>query len=118
MGSNMMRQAVPLMKPESPIVGTGMEYRVAKDSRSTIVAEGKGTVSYVDSTKIEIKYDLDKSEKLVSFDENSKSYDLIKFRRTNQDTCINLTPTVKLVIKSKRVKLYVKGLLLKMESLL
>ena len=109
MGSNMMRQAVPLMKPESPIVGTGMEYRVAKDSRSTIVAEGKGTVSYVDSTKIEIKYDLDKSEKLVSFDENSKSYDLIKFRRTNQDTCINLTPTVKVGEKVKKGQVICEG---------
>ena len=109
MGSNMMRQAVPLMKPESPIVGTGMEYRVAKDSRSTIVAEGKGTVSYVDSTKIEIKYDLDKSEKLVSFDENSKSYDLIKFRRTNQDTCINLTPTVKVGDKVKKGQVICEG---------
>tara|TARA_B100000925_G_scaffold132715_1_gene99265 strand:+ start:7 stop:1938 length:1932 start_codon:yes stop_codon:yes gene_type:complete len=105
----MMRQAVPLMKPESPIVGTGMEYRVAKDSRSTIVAEGKGTVSYVDSTKIEIKYDLDKSEKLVSFDENSKSYDLIKFRRTNQDTCINLTPTVKVGDKVKKGQVICEG---------
>ena len=104
-----MRQAVPLMKPESPIVGTGMEYRVAKDSRSTIVAEGKGTVSYVDSTKIEIKYDLDKSEKLVSFDENSKSYDLIKFRRTNQDTCINLTPTVKVGDKVKKGQVICEG---------
>ena len=95
MGSNMMRQAVPLMKPEAPIVGTGMEYRVAKDSRSTIVAEGKGIVSYIDSDRIEIKYDLDSNEKLISFDEQSKNYDLIKFRRTNQDTCVNLIPTVK-----------------------
>ena len=86
-----------------------MEYRVAKDSRSTIVAEGKGTVSYVDSTKIEIKYDLDKSEKLVSFDENSKSYDLIKFRRTNQDTCINLTPTVKVGDKVKKGQVICEG---------
>tara|TARA_Y100000739_G_scaffold227473_1_gene237083 strand:- start:571 stop:2973 length:2403 start_codon:yes stop_codon:yes gene_type:complete len=109
MGSNMMRQAVPLMKPQSPIVGTGMEYRVAKDSRSTIVAEGKGTVSYVDSTKIEIKYDLDKNEKLVSFDEKSKSYELIKFRRTNQDTCVNLTPTVKVGEKVKKGQVICEG---------
>ena len=83
MGSNMMRQAVPLMRPDSPIVGTGMEYRVAKDSRSTIVAEGKGTVSYVDANTIEIKYDLDANEKLVSFDENSKTYDLITVSYTH-----------------------------------
>jgi DNA-directed RNA polymerase subunit beta len=109
MGSNMMRQAVPLMKPQSPIVGTGMEYRVAKDSRSTIIAEGKGTVSYVDSKKIEIKYDLDKNEKLVSFDEKSKSYELIKFRRTNQDTCVNLTPTVKVGDKVRKGQVICEG---------
>ena len=109
MGSNMMRQAVPLMRPESPIVGTGMEYRVAKDSRSTIVAEGKGTVIYVDANKIEIKYDLDKNEKLISFDEESKTYDLIKFRRTNQDTCINLTPTVKVGDKVKKGQVICEG---------
>ena len=109
MGSNMMRQAVPLMKPQAPIVGTGMEYRVAKDSRSTIVAEGKGVVSYVDSNKIEIKYNLDKNEKVVSFDEESKSYDLIKFRRTNQDTCINLIPTVKVGDKVKKGEVICEG---------
>tara|TARA_A100000164_G_scaffold332076_1_gene321709 strand:+ start:4203 stop:8069 length:3867 start_codon:yes stop_codon:yes gene_type:complete len=109
MGSNMMRQAVPLMKPEAPIVGTGMEYRVAKDSRSTIVAEGKGTISYVDSNRIEINYDLDKNEKVVSFDEKSKSYDLIKFRRTNQDTCINLIPTVKVGDKVRKGEVICEG---------
>ena len=106
MGSNMMRQAVPLMRPDSPIVATGMEYRVAKDSRSTIVAEGNGTVSYVDANTIEIKYNLDANEKLVSFDENSKTYDLIKFRRTNQDTCVNLTPTVKSGEKVNKTKIF------------
>ena len=105
----MMRQAVPLMRPESPIVGTGMEYRVAKDSRSTIVAEGKGTVIYVDANKIEIKYDLDANEKLISFDEESKTYELIKFRRTNQDTCINLTPTVKVGDKVKKGQVICEG---------
>ena len=104
-----MRQAVPLMRPESPIVGTGMEYRVAKDSRSTVVAEGKGTVIYVDANKIEIKYDLDANEKLVSFDEESKTYSLIKFRRTNQDTCINLVPTVKLGEKVKKGQVICEG---------
>ncbi|HFS67761.1 MAG TPA: DNA-directed RNA polymerase subunit beta [Flavobacteriia bacterium] len=94
MGSNMMRQAVPLLKPESPIVGTGLERRVAKDSRILINAEGAGEVVYVDSDKITIKYDRTDEERIVSFDEDEKSYDLIKFRKTNQGTCINLHPIV------------------------
>ena len=109
MGSNMMRQAVPLMQPESPIVGTGMESRVAKDSRSTIVAEGKGKVIYVDANKIEINYELDKDQKLVSFDENSKTYELIKFRRTNQDTCVNLIPIVKVGDQVKKGQVICEG---------
>ena len=95
MGSNMMRQAVPLLRPESPIVGTGLERRVAKDSRILINAEGPGVVEYVDANKITIKYDRSDQEKLVSFDSDVKSYDLIKFRKTNQGTCINLKPIVK-----------------------
>ena len=94
MGSNMMRQAVPLLRPESPIVGTGLERRVAKDSRILINAEGAGVVEYVDANKITIKYDRTDQEKLVSFDSDEKSYDLIKFRKTNQGTCINLKPIV------------------------
>jgi DNA-directed RNA polymerase subunit beta len=94
MGSNMMRQAVPLMRPESPIVGTGLERRVAKDSRILINAEGAGKVVYVDSDKITIKYDRTDEEKIVSFEEDEKTYDLIKFRKTNQGTCINLHPIV------------------------
>ena len=94
MGSNMMRQAVPLLRPESPIVGTGLERRVAKDSRILINAEGSGVVEYVDANKITIKYDRTDQEKLVSFDSDEKSYDLIKFRKTNQGTCINLKPIV------------------------
>jgi len=94
MGSNMMRQAVPLLRPESPIVGTGLERRVAKDSRILINAEGAGVVEYVDANKITIKYDRTEQEKLVSFDSDEKSYDLIKFRKTNQGTCINLKPIV------------------------
>ena len=100
MGSNMMRQAVPLMKPQAPIVGTGLEKRVALDSRSLILAEGKGVVQYVDANKISIKYDLNDDQRLISFDNDIKIYDLIKFRRTNQDTCINLKP---LVFKGDRV---------------
>jgi len=95
MGSNMMRQAVPLLRPEAPIVGTGLERRVAKDSRILINAEGSGVVQYVDANKITIKYDRTDEERLVSFDVDEKSYDLIKFRKTNQGTNINLKPIVK-----------------------
>ncbi len=95
MGSNMMRQAVPLMRPESPIVGTGLERRVATDSRILINAEGDGVIDYVDSDKITIIYKRTDDEKLVSFDVDSKTYNLIKFRKTNQGTSINLHPIVK-----------------------
>src|SRR5690606_37351416 len=95
MGSNMQRQAVPLMRPEAPIVGTGLEGRVAVDSRALILAEGTGVVDYVDARKIVIKYEVNDEQRLVSFDDEYKTYNLIKFRRTNQDTCINLTPLVK-----------------------
>ncbi|MBV1888254.1 MAG: DNA-directed RNA polymerase subunit beta, partial [Urechidicola sp.] len=101
MGSNMMRQAVPLLRPESPIVGTGLERRVAKDSRILINAEGNGVVEYVDSNIITIKYDRTEEERQVSFEEDSKTYKLIKFRKTNQGTSINLKPIVK---KGDRVK--------------
>ncbi len=94
MGSNMMRQAVPLLRPESPIVGTGLERRVAKDSRILINAEGSGVVEYVDANKITIKYDRSDEERMVSFDSDEISYNLIKFRKTNQGTCINLKPIV------------------------
>ena len=95
MGSNMMRQSVPLMRPESPIVGTGLEKQVASDSRVLLNADMDGKVIYVDSQKITIKYDMTKDEKLTSFDSDEKTYDLIKFRKTNQGTCINLNPIVK-----------------------
>jgi DNA-directed RNA polymerase subunit beta len=94
MGSNMMRQAVPLMKPESPIVGTGLERRVAKDSRILMNAEGAGIVEYVDANTIEIKYDRTDEDRMVSFDGDNKTYNLIKFRKTNQGTSINLKPIV------------------------
>ena len=95
MGSNMMRQAVPLLRPEAPIVGTGLEKRVVTDSRVLINAEREGTVTYVDADKIVIKYDRTEDEILVSFDSELTTYDLIKFRRTNQGTCINLKPIVR-----------------------
>ena len=94
MGSNMQRQAVPLMKPQAPIVGTGLETRLALDSRTLIRAEKDGKVEYVDANKIIVKYKLTKEEKLTSFEDSRKVYDIIKFRRTNQDTCINLKPIV------------------------
>ena len=95
MGSNMMRQAVPLLRPESPIVGTGLEKQVASDSRVLVNAENNGTVEYVDSNKITIRYDFSEEQELVSFDGNLKTYNLVKFRKTNQGTCINLKPIVK-----------------------
>ena len=95
MGSNMMRQSVPLMKPESPIVGTGLENQVASDSRVLLNADKDGIVTYVDSQKITIKYKMNEDEKLTSFDSDEKTYSLIKFRKTNQGTCINLKPIVK-----------------------
>jgi len=94
MGSNMQRQAVPLMRPQAPIVGTGLERRVALDSRALIRAEGPGTIDYVDANKIIVSYELTEEEEIISFDKSSVIYDLVKFRRTNQDTCINLKPIV------------------------
>lgn len=102
MGSNMQRQAVPLLKPQSPIVGTGLEGKVARDSRMLINAEGDGVVDYVDATKIIIKYDRTEEERAVSFDDDYTTYDLVKFRRTNQNSCINLKP---IVAKGERVHL-------------
>ncbi|MBN8826391.1 MULTISPECIES: DNA-directed RNA polymerase subunit beta [unclassified Spirosoma] len=101
MGSNMQRQAVPLLRPEAPIVGTGLEGRVAVDSRTLVIAEADGVIEFVDATKIVVRYDLGEEELAVSFDDDRKTYNLIKFRRTNQDTCINLKPTV---LKGQRVK--------------
>lgn len=95
MGSNMQRQAVPLIKPSSPIVGTGLEGKVAIDSRMLINAEGEGVVEYVDATEIVIRYDRSEEDQLVSFEDNRKTYKLTKFQRTNQGTCINLKPIVR-----------------------
>ena len=95
MGSNMMRQAVPLLRPQAPIVGTGLERQVASDSRVLVNAEGDGVVEYVDANEIIIKYNRTEDEAKVSFDSDVKSYPLVKFRKTNQGTCINLKPIVK-----------------------
>ncbi len=95
MGSNMQRQAVPLLVPDSPIVGTGLEEKVARDSRSMINAEGNGEVVFVDANQITVRYDYNEDDHLVSFTGDTKTYSLIKFRRTNQNSCINLKPIVK-----------------------
>ena len=95
MGANMMRQAVPLIKPESPIVGTGLEERVCKDSRTQYVAEREGTVSFVDANEIRIKYDRTEDEKYVSFASDETVYKLPNYRRTNQSTTVNLKPLVR-----------------------
>jgi len=95
MGSNMQRQAVPLLKPQSPIVGTGIEQLVARDSRVLINAEGPGSVEYVDANEIVIRYDWSNEDKLVSFDSEVTRYGLTKFQKTNQSTTINLKPIVR-----------------------
>ena len=98
MGSNMQRQAVPLLRPETPIVGTGMEKKVASDSRAIIVAEDNGVVEYVDSTKIVVKYDINPNsiEAITNFNDLRRvTYNLIKFHGTNQETCINQRPVVR-----------------------
>ena len=100
MGSNMQRQAVPLLRPQAPIVGTGLEKRVAMDSRALIVAEGDGVIDYVDAKKIVVRYERTDEDRHVSFDDDCISYDLVKFRRTNQDTCLNLQP---MVLKGQKV---------------
>ena len=94
MGSNMMSQAVPLMIPDSPIVGTGLEGAVARDSRILMRAEADGVVEYVDSDEIHIRHKMSDTDKLVSFDDDLKVYSLTKFARTNQGTCMNLRPMV------------------------
>ncbi|MDR1719167.1 MAG: DNA-directed RNA polymerase subunit beta [Dysgonamonadaceae bacterium] len=95
MGSNMMRQAVPLLRPEAPIVGTGLEGQLIKDSRTQIKAEGTGTVVFVDATRIDIEYDRSPEEEFVSFESAVKSYIIPKFRKTNQNTTVDLRPICK-----------------------
>lgn len=101
MGSNMMRQAVPLIRSEAPIVGTGIEKQVCEDSRTMITAEGDGVIDFVDATKIQITYDRTEDEEFVSFESATKVYDIPKFRRTNQNMTIDLRPICE---KGQRVK--------------
>ncbi|MCX8111983.1 MAG: DNA-directed RNA polymerase subunit beta [Bacteroidia bacterium] len=101
MGSNMQRQAVPLLRPEAPIVGTGMEKHVARDSRVLIYAEYPGVVEYVDAQRIRIRYERPPEEELISFSSDVVTYEIPKFRRTNESTCINLRPIVR---KGQRVE--------------
>ncbi len=100
MGSNMMRQAVPLLTPEAPIVGTGIEHSVVRDSRILVTAEMDGVVEYVDSDQIVVRYDMSEEDRFVSFDDDLKHYHLPKFRKTNQNTCLTLKP---MVMKGDRV---------------
>ena len=101
MGSNMMRQAVPLLRSEAPIVGTGIEKQLAEDSRTQLVAEGDGVVEYVDAATIKILYDRTEEEEFVSFDSALKEYQIPKFKRTNQNMTIDLRPICE---KGQRVK--------------
>ncbi|MDI3322177.1 DNA-directed RNA polymerase subunit beta [Pinibacter soli] len=101
MGSNMQRQAVPLINAQAPIVGTGLEGKAARDARVQIMAEGKGVVEFVDSNEIHVRYDRNEAQKLVSFEEDLKIYKLTKFIKTNQETSITLRPAVK---KDQEVK--------------
>jgi DNA-directed RNA polymerase subunit beta len=109
MGSNMMRQAVPLIKPEAAIVGTGLETTVARDSRVLLAAEGQGVVEYVDSREIVIRYSRSDEEKLVSFEDDVKTYKILKFSKTNQSTCLNLNPIVSKGDKVKKGQLICEG---------
>jgi DNA-directed RNA polymerase subunit beta len=101
MGSNMQRQAVPLIRPQVPIVGTGLEGKAARDARVQILADGEGVVEYVDGNEIHVRYDRNDTDRLVSFEEDLKIYTLTKFIKTNQETSITQKPAVK---KGQRVK--------------
>ena len=109
MGSNMMRQAVPLIRPESPIVGTGIEGQVIRDSRSQIISEGNGIITYVDATTIKIRYDRTEEEEFTSFEDSEKTYIIPKFRKTNQNTTVDLHPICKIGQKVKAGEILTDG---------
>ena len=96
----MQRQAVPLLYPQKSIVGTGLEGKIARDSRTIITAEEDGVIEFVDSNQITVKYNRNEMFKAISFEGDSKTYQLTKFRKTNQSTCVNLKPTV---VKGQKV---------------
>jgi DNA-directed RNA polymerase subunit beta len=102
MGSNMQRQGVPLLRPEVPIVGTGLEAKAARDARIQITADGEGTVEYVDANEIHVRYQRSETDRLISFNDDLKVYKITKFAKTNQSTCMNLKPCV---VKGQKVKL-------------
>ena len=109
MGSNMMRQAVPLIQPEAPVVGTGIESVVAKDSRLLIVAEGDGVIEYVDANEIVVRYARSEEERFVSFEDDIKRYHIPKFQKTNQSTCVNLMPIVQQGQKVEKGQILTQG---------
>ena len=109
MGANMMRQAVPLLKPESPIVGTGLEERVCIDSRTQFIAERRGEVTYVDANEIRIKYERTEAENFVSFAPEETVYKLPIYRRTNQSTTVNLSPLVRKGDKVEKGQVLTQG---------
>ncbi|MCQ2297773.1 MAG: DNA-directed RNA polymerase subunit beta [Bacteroidales bacterium] len=109
MGSNMMRQAVPLLNPEIPLVGTGIEQSVAEDSRVLLNAQSDGVVEFVDSTKIVIRHNRSEKERLVSFEDDVKEYKLTKYQRTNDNGSINLRPIVKKGDKVKKGQVLCEG---------
>ncbi len=109
MGSNMMRQAVPLLISEEPVVGTGIEANVAQDSRVLVTAEADGIVEYVDANEILIRYERSENDRFVSFHDDTKRYIIPKFRKTNQNTCLNLLPTVDKGDKVKKGQILTEG---------
>ncbi len=109
MGSNMSRQSVPLLRPEAPIVGTGLEKLVAQDSRTMHYAEAKGVVTEVDANSVTIKYERTEEDELVSFDDEYKTYEFTKFKKTNQSTTVNIRPIVKKGDKVKKGQVLSEG---------
>ena len=109
MGSNMMRQAVPILQPEAPIVGTGIEGRCAYDSRTQIIAEDDGVIQYVDGDKIVVRYNKTEDERFVDFNDENVTYMLTKFKKTNQSMCINIRPIVRKGQEVKKGEIMTEG---------
>jgi DNA-directed RNA polymerase subunit beta len=109
MGSNMQRQGVPLLRPSSPIVGTGLEAKTAQDSRLLINAEGNGVIEYVDAEVIHVRYERSETDQSISFEGDVKIYNLLKFKKTNQSTCINIKPIVRKGDKVKKGQVLCEG---------